>query len=289
MRSHDFTTGSDVTLGSHTAAVRSVVYCPELRAVASGGWDKAVRVWDPSSRSSSSSSSSAAASSSAKVDVGERVYSMTMLHGSAAPTLVVATAGRQILTYDLRKLSSAGASSSSSSDATAGAGSSAGPLVSSRESSLKHQTRCIRSSPTGAFLAVSSTEGRVAIDYLAPESAAQSYAFKCHRKKEEGGGETVFPVHALAFHPVYGTFATGGGDGTVCTWDAYGRKRLSAIGPFPNPVAALAFSPDGASLAVAASYDFAMGEKEHAPDSIVVRNVADTEVKPKSAAAPPKA
>ncbi len=122
----------------------------------------------------------------------------------------------------------------------------------------------------------------MAVDFLRPEMAAQSYAFKCHRKKEANGNETVFPVHALAFHPGYGTFATGGGDGTVCLWDAKGRKRLLALGPFQNSVTALAFSPDGATLAMASSYDHAAGDKEHAPDVLYVRAMADAEVKPKA-------
>lgn len=38
---------------------------------------------------------------------------------------------------------------------------------------------------------------------------AKKYAFKCHRRSENGR-DTVYPVNAIAFHPLYGTFATGG-------------------------------------------------------------------------------
>ena len=43
---------------------------------------------------------------------------------------------------------------------------------------------------------------------------ASKYAFKCHRAKGTNAAtgaaeEAVFPVHAMAFHPVHGTFATG--------------------------------------------------------------------------------
>lgn len=38
---------------------------------------------------------------------------------------------------------------------------------------------------------------------------ARRYAFKCHRKSDTGT-DTVYPVNALAFHPVFGTFASGG-------------------------------------------------------------------------------
>ena len=37
---------------------------------------------------------------------------------------------------------------------------------------------------------------------------AQKYAFKCHRKTEDGK-DVVYPVNAMSFHPI-GTFATGG-------------------------------------------------------------------------------
>jgi hypothetical protein len=53
---------------------------------------------------------------------------------------------------------------------------------------------------------LSSVEGRVAVAYFDPSPEAQSkkYAFKCHRQ-----GDLVYPVNAMSFHPVYGTFATG--------------------------------------------------------------------------------
>lgn len=59
--------------------------------------------------------------------------------------------------------------------------------------------------------AISSVEGRVAIEYFdsSEESQAKKFAFKCHRRKENGE-DTAYPVNAIAFQPVYGTFATGG-------------------------------------------------------------------------------
>jgi cell cycle arrest protein BUB3 len=37
----------------------------------------------------------------------------------------------------------------------------------------------------------------------------------------------VYPVNAIAFHPIHGTFATGGCDGNVYTWDGENKKRVS--------------------------------------------------------------
>lgn len=36
-------------------------------------------------------------------------------------------------------------------------------------------------------------------------------------------------MHAIAFHPDYGTFATGGGDGIINVWDGEQKKRLFQI------------------------------------------------------------
>jgi cell cycle arrest protein BUB3 len=39
----------------------------------------------------------------------------------------------------------------------------------------------------------------------------------------------VFPVHALAVHHGFGTFATGGGDGTISIWDWVQKKRIAQL------------------------------------------------------------
>jgi cell cycle arrest protein BUB3 len=51
--------------------------------------------------------------------------------------------------------------------------------------------------------ALSSVEGRVAMEFFDMSDAGQAkkYAFKCHRKSE-AGRDTVYPVNAIAFHPV---------------------------------------------------------------------------------------
>jgi hypothetical protein len=41
--------------------------------------------------------------------------------------------------------------------------------------------------------------------------------------------DVVFPVNAVAYHPGFGTFATGGGDGVVNIWDGNNKKRLSQV------------------------------------------------------------
>ena len=134
-------------------------------------------------------------------------------------------------------------------------------IVLNRESSLKYQSRVVRFFPNGIGLAVGSIEGRVAIEFLnelqveSPDNM-KKYAFKCHRK-----GDVVYPVNDIAFHPTYNTFATAGCDGTVVTWDGLAKKKLSVLPEFPQGISALAYSPDGMTLAIAVSYTFEEGDK----------------------------
>lgn len=180
-----------------------------------------------------------------------KVYSMSL----STSKLLVATSDRMLACYDIRNFNE--------------------PLF-ARESSLKYQTRCVSIFPDSEGFAVGSIEGRVAIEYFSPEDEAKKYAFKCHRVQN-----TVFPVNALAFHPHYGTFATGGCDGVVNIWDGKNKKRLTQIPNFPTSISSLDFNKDGNLLAVASSYTFEDGEKDHPADEIFIRTITDSDVKPK--------
>jgi cell cycle arrest protein BUB3 len=235
-------------IGRHAAgkAVRCLCRVPRHDSwVASGSWDETVRVWDVDERKEIHCLQQQA-----------RVFAMDV---SARGHILVGTAGRKVLLWDLE-----------------------GDLrhpVQRRESSLEHQTRAIACSPDGSYFALSSIAGRVAIEYVDEADQGRQYAFKCHRKAVEGV-DTIFPVNALAFHPVLGTFATGGSDGGVCVWDAQNKKRVSAHAGYDAGVAHVAFSDDGALLAITSSYTFEVGDKEAPPDRLFVRVVGD-EAKPK--------
>lgn len=71
---------------------------------------------------------------------------------------------------------------------------------------------------------------------MAPEVQAKKYAFKCHRQ-----GDFAFPINAISYHPMYGTFATGGCDGFVNIWDGENRKRLFQCHPYQTSISSLAF------------------------------------------------
>lgn len=160
-----------------------------------------------------------------------------------------------------------------------------------RESSLKFLTRAVSCMPNDAGFATSSIEGRVAVEWFedTAESQARKYAFKCHRQtapEDEGGGDIVYPVNALAFHPVHGTFASGGGDGTVSLWDAEAKRRMRHYSNLGNGVAALAFSCDGRYMAMGLCPPFETGQEDYSAEGqtkLIIRVLAEGEAKGKSA------
>jgi cell cycle arrest protein BUB3 len=118
--------------------------------------------------------------------------------------LVVSMASRLFNIYDIRQMEAP---------------------IQERESSLKFMTRSLACMVDGqgeylkfdpSFFgethsfcpllgyATASTEGRIAVEYFDPNPAAQEkkYAFKCHRQTIDGI-DHVWPVNALAFHPVF--------------------------------------------------------------------------------------
>jgi cell cycle arrest protein BUB3 len=138
--------------------------------------------------------------------------------------------------------------------------------------------------PNDHGYASSSIEGRVAVEWFdpSPESQARKYAFKCHRKTVEGQ-DVVYPVNVLAFHPVYGTFASAGGDGTVALWDAVAKRRIKQYPALPASVSSLSFSSDGKYMAVGVSPGMEDGQDD-LPDGVVkvfIREFSEGEAKPK--------
>lgn len=176
-----------------------------------------------------------------------------------------------------------------------------------RESSLRFMARALSCMPDDAGFAISSIEGRVGVEWFDTEEQAKAYAFKCHRrtqtamvkKESEEGGEAdgdeeeeeeidvVYPVNAICFNPIHGTFATGGGDGVVVLWDAQTRRRIRQYPDLGASVAAMDFSADGRYLAVGVSPGFEDGTEDASPDTslvrVIVRRLAEDEAKGKQA------
>lgn len=159
--------------------------------------------------------------------------------------------------------------------------------IQNRKSNLKFQIRDIAAMPDGSGFATSSIEGRIAVEYLAEDRNQDTYAFKCHRRpiQEEGNDETidaVYPVNSLAWHPKYFTFASGGADGRVITWDAQKQRRIRIYDKPSLGAASVAFSSDGKFLATGISTTYYNGMDINAPTDpnsikVVVRELADQE------------
>jgi cell cycle arrest protein BUB3 len=239
-------TNTEFILGEHEKAVRCVEFSTPHEMLISGSWDATIKSWDPRVRQCTGTFA-----------VPAKVFSMCL----AGDRLVVGTSGRSVNVYDLRNMTTP---------------------EQRRESSLKFQTRCIRAFIDNTGYALSSVEGRVAMEYFdpSPEVQAKKYAFKCHRKTT-AGVDTVYPVNAMSFHPVFGTFATGGCDGLVNIWDGQNKKRLCQFASYPTSISSLSFDSTGTLLAVASSYTYEEGERDHPQDAIFIRHIAEAEVKQK--------
>ena len=140
------------------AGVRCLRYDGQHNVVFSGSWDRTIGGWDPR----------AAQGSVATAEVPGKVFALDLAFGGSGTKLVVGTSDRHVVIFDARNLST--------------------PLQ-HRESSLKHQTRCLRCFPDASGYALSSIEGRVSVEYFSDEDQPRKYAFKCHR-----AGKVVYPV-----------------------------------------------------------------------------------------------
>ena len=242
--------GAKTVLGGHSKAVSCMQYNSLCQLLFTGGWDCMVNAWDERSSKGTGSFET----------LGGKVFSLT----TQGSLVVAATSNKQILVYDTRNL--------------------AEPLQ-VRDSPLRNQIRKVALSPLATaqndFFVLASTEARVAVEHV-NQAGAKNYAFKCHRK-----GNVAYPINAIAFHPVHGTFATGGCDGVVFVWDAAQKKKVSQVASYNNSIASLAFSADGSRLAIAASYTHEEGESPSQlgggarEENVFIRTLDDAEVQAK--------
>ncbi|KAI0765911.1 WD40 repeat-like protein [Trametes elegans] len=249
VREFDLQTDKVNHLGQHADAISAMTYARDYNTLITGSWDRTVRFWDPRASNSQQASH----------PQPERVYYMDVVNH----ILVVAMASRKYHIYDIRKMDEP---------------------AQIRESSLKFMTRALACMPDGQGYATASVEGRIAVEYFDPSPQAQEkkYAFKCHRQIIDDV-DHVWPVNALAFHPVYNTFASGGSDGTVSIWDHKSKKRLRQYPKYNAPIPSIAFNCDGSKLAVGVSYTWEDGEegaKTAERPAVYIKTVGD-EAKPK--------
>ncbi|KAI5289723.1 hypothetical protein KEM54_003337 [Ascosphaera aggregata] len=293
VRRIDLNTGEQRVISTHEAGVKSVVFDGERGIVISIGWDCMMHVHlvapspspSPSQPPSSSSASLSNPSSMTNATPLRIPLPSKPFSCSISPTkLVVAMSNRSNWIYELTTLATA--ASKYATNPPPNINRSVEPWQ-RRESSLKFMTRTVACMPNDDGYATSSIEGRVAVEWFdpSPESQDRKYAFKCHRQpaQDAPGVDVVYPVNALTFHPVFRTFASGGGDGVVALWDGVAKRRIRQYQRYGNSVASLGYSCDGRFLAVGVCEGFEDGKEIVGGNvAVYVRELGETEARGKS-------
>nr|POE72292.1 mitotic checkpoint protein bub3.1 [Quercus suber] len=270
-----------VLLSVHGAASNKVAYSKEQNLVISTSWDATMHVHAVDTMKYIA------------VKLPEKAFALSL----SAEKVVVAMAERKVNVYELATLKTLlqerGVEAKSANDTDP----STREILDietwqQRESSLKFMTRAVACLPNGEGFVASSIEGRVGVEFFDPAQQKKNYAFKCHRQtskiQDEDGEEqdvdVVYPVNALAFHPVHGTFATGGGDGGVALWDAETKRRVKQYTRMDSSVLAMDFSDDGEMLAIGLSAGLEDGKEtsdqvDAASIHVVIRTMPGNEAK----------
>ncbi|KAJ2892057.1 RNA export factor gle2, partial [Coemansia aciculifera] len=131
----DISTGQTTQIAQHDGPIRCIKFVEAENSspiVATAGWDKALKYWDLRQQAPIAS-----------VALPERVYAMDCNH----PLLVVATAERKILIFDMNNPTT--------------------PFETT-ESPLKWQTRTVSCFNKKDGYSIGSIEGRVGIQYVDP-------------------------------------------------------------------------------------------------------------------------
>lgn len=240
----DIASGQKTQFAAHDAPIKEVAWVPDQNFLLTGSWDKTLRYWDVRANKMAGS-----------VQQPERVYAMDC----KAPLLVVGTAGRHVLIYDVRKPTQP---------------------VRTLPSPLKYQTRCINIFPDRTGMAIGSIEGRVAIHHVEdpPPAGRKNFAFKCHRLDNN-----IYSINCVVFNN-RGTFATCGADGSIAFWDKDAQHRLKQFSANNNPVTAADFNPNSTVFGYAVGYDWGRGykyDRRNKTNAIFLHWTEDKEVNPK--------
>jgi mRNA export factor len=228
----DLASNQVVQVAQHDAPIKTChwIKAANYSCLMTGSWDKTLKFWDTRTPNPMLS-----------INLPERCYCADVDY----PMAVVGTAGRQIIVYQLEGKPQ---------------------QYKVLDSPLKYPHRCVaifrdkKKAPTG--YALGSVEGRVAIQYVNPTNPKDNFTFKCHRSNGAPNGyQDIYAVNDIAFHPVHGTLATVGSDGSFSFWDKDARTKLKSSELMEQPITRCAFNSNGQIFAYAVSYDWSKGHE----------------------------
>ncbi|PVU88112.1 hypothetical protein BB561_006020 [Smittium simulii] len=234
-RMMDIVSGTTVQVAAHDEPIRNVrfVEAPNSAPIlATAGWDKKLKYWDLRAQNPVIT-----------VDLPERCYAMDSLH----PLLVVGTANRQMLIFDLNN---------------------PGTPFRTYTSPLKYQTKAVSCFLSKNGYALGSIEGRIAIQYAQEAETSKNFTYKCHRQETN-----VYSVNCITHHPTFGTFGTGGSDGNIIFWDREAKTKLGTISNVGAPVTSSSFNRTGDILAYSVGYDWSKGYQSSFANIKVSKNI----------------
>lgn len=250
----DMASQQNQTVGIHSDAVRFVrhVSCgpQNTPCIVSGSWDKTIKYWDTRQQSPICS-----------INMPDKVYAMD----ASQKLLVVGTADKSVVIINLNNPDK---------------------IFKTQQSPLKYQTRSISCYPNGDGFAIGSIEGRCGIQYIDDNQQKTSgFSFKCQRETKPNKETNIYSLNSIVFHPVYGTFATAGSDGSFSIWDKDARHRIKAFPQLGSTIPVVNFNRNGSLFAYALSYDWSKGYEYNTPqytNSVRLHVCKDEEFKQKS-------
>lgn len=274
---------NQTVLSTHGSASNKIAYSKTHNVLVSTSWDSTIHIHNLAASEGRSF---------VRVAVKAKPFALALTD----ERIVVAMAERYISIYDIRALRMLSEQTESTKTSPEDENEEALHITpwQERESSLRFMTRAVTTIPDGTGFVTSSIEGRVGVDWFAPEDQSKTYAFKCHRQTVSAVGDdglendvdVVYPVNALTFNPVHTTsFVTAGGDGVIAVWDAVLKRRIKLYPKLSASIAAVDFSPDGKLLVIGVSPGFEDGQEDAEIDQsqvkIFIREFAEGELKGK--------
>lgn len=231
----DLASDQVVQVAQHDAPIKTChwVKGTNYTCLMTGSWDKTLKFWDTRTPQPMMS-----------IQLPERCYCADVDY----PMAVVGTAGRHVLIYSLENKPT---------------------QYKQQESPLKYQHRTVsifrdkKKTPTG--YALGSIEGRVAIQYVNPINPKDNFTFKCHRSNGSSGYQDIYAVNDIAFHPIHGTLATVGSDGTFSFWDKDARTKLKSSEAMDQSITKCCFNANGQIFAYTVGYDWSKGHEYNNP------------------------